>query len=69
MITTPNSRRMATPTSCTVNTSTPRLDRRLVPTSAITAPMKKVMMNTIGSALMPESCIIATSGVSRSLWG
>src|SRR3546814_2139650 len=52
-MTTPNSRRIATPTSCTVKTSTPRLVSRLVPTSAMMAPMKKVMMNTIGSALTP----------------
>ena len=64
-MTTPNSRRIATPTSCTVNTPTPSVVSRLVPTSAITAPMKKVIMKTMGSELIPASCIIATSGVMR----
>src|SRR3546814_19487354 len=58
-------RRTATPTSSTVNTSTPKVVSRLVPTSAITAPMKKVVVNTIGKALMPASCITAKSGRDR----
>jgi hypothetical protein len=58
-------RRTATPTSSTVNTSTPKVVSRLVPTSAITAPMKKVVVNTIGKALMPASCITAKSGRLR----
>ena len=69
VISTPNSRRTAIPTSSTVNTLKPSWPSRLAPMKATTAPMKKDRTATMGRAFTPTSSIAHTVGVRRNRQG
>ena len=65
VITTANSRKTATPISCTANTPAPKSVSRSAPMKAITAPMKKLVTTTIGMASSPARSAWLTQAGQR----